>query len=374
MNLAWKDIRRQGWRFLLTGVGLGLLFAIVLGMLGIYRGLVADSTAVVDALDADLWVVQRGTRGPFAEPSVVPHSLEDRLRLVPGVATASSFTYATIQRGDGVRPLRIGLVGLSWPRDRGEALPLVAGRVLGSAHREMIVDRTLGLPLGTRLTLADDEWEIVGITQGFFTSAGDAMAFVTARDAAEIIGWTAPEAIRLAGGRRPSIQPSAATVTLLPGVPLEEVRARISTWSDVTVWTADQERDLLLRVVVEKSRKQMGMFSVLLSLVSGIIVALIVFNMTVAKTREIALIKLMGARTRVVVGLVLQQSLLLGAIGYLMANVVGYFIFPHFARRVLVTPVELTGLAVLVVAISTLASLAAIRQALRIPPTIVLGS
>ena len=35
MNLAWKDIRRQKLRFVFTGLGLGLLFSIVLAMGGI---------------------------------------------------------------------------------------------------------------------------------------------------------------------------------------------------------------------------------------------------------------------------------------------------------------------------------------------------
>ena len=59
MNLAWKDIRSQGLRFLFTGLGLGLLFAIVLAMGGIYRGMVADATMLVDAVGADLWVTSR---------------------------------------------------------------------------------------------------------------------------------------------------------------------------------------------------------------------------------------------------------------------------------------------------------------------------
>ena len=52
MNLAWKDIRRQRVRFLFTGVGLGLLFTIVLAMGGIYRGMVVDATMLIDAIDA----------------------------------------------------------------------------------------------------------------------------------------------------------------------------------------------------------------------------------------------------------------------------------------------------------------------------------
>lgn len=373
MNLAWRDIRRQGVRFLFTGLGLGLLFAIVLAMGGIYRGMVADATMLIDAVDADLWVVQRDTRGPFAERSVVPRTLEDRLRVVDGVASAETFTYATIQRGDLAHPLRIGLVGLSWPQNHGQALPLIAGRPLGQAHYEVITDRTLGLGVGDRLPLGDDTYEVVGVTTGFVSSGGDALAFVTDRDAAAILGWMAPESLRLAGGADAEVLPSAVVVRLLPGVRAEAVQARLGGWSDVTVWTGDEQRALLLHGVIDKARKQIGLFRVLLSMVSAIIVALILYNMTVAKSHEIALIKLLGGRTRVVVGMILQQALLLGAIGYGMAVAIGRVAFEHFPRRVVVTHVELAGLAALVVVISVLASVAGIVRALRIPPTLVLA-
>ncbi len=373
MNLAWKDIRRQKVRFLLTGVGLGLLFAIVLAMGGIYRGLVADATALVDAVDADLWVVQRDTRGPFAERSTVPRSLEDRLRLVEGVASARNFTYATLQRGDLDHPVRIGLVGLSWPADRGQDLPLDAGRPLDLAHREILVDRTLGEDLGATIPLGDDLYTVVGVTHGFVSSGGDALAFVTERDAAAIVGWMAPEARRMAGGAEGDALPGAVIVRLLPGEDPDAVKARLADWPEVTVWTEAEQRSLLLRGVVDKARQQIGLFRVLLSIVSAIIVALILYNMTVAKTHEIALLKLMGGRSRVVVGMILQQSLMLGGIGYAMALTVGYFAFPHFPRRVVITSSELAGLLALVVVVSVVASLAGIVRALRIPPTIVLA-
>lgn len=373
MNLAWKDIRRQKLRFVFTGLGLGLLFAVVLAMGGIYRGMVADATMLIDAVGADLWVVQRDTRGPFAERSTVPRVLEDRLRVVDGVASAERFTYATIQRGDVAHPVRIGVVGLSWPGNRGYSLPLIAGRALDEAHREMIVDRTLELELGARMPLGDDVYEVVGITRGFVSSGGDALAFVTERDADAILGWMAPESRRLAGGLRPEVLPGAVVVKLLPGVRAEDVQDRLAAWPDVTVWTAEEQRDLLLRGVIDKARQQIGLFRTLLSIVSAIIVALILYNMTVAKSYEIALLKLMGARTRVVVAMILQQSILLGAIGYGMAVAIGGLVFEYFPRRVLVGPVELGGLAVLVAGISVIASVAGIVRALRIPPTLVLA-
>jgi putative ABC transport system permease protein len=213
----------------------------------------------------------------------------------------------------------------------------------------------------------------VGITKGFVSSGGDALAFVTERDADAILGWMAPESRRLAGGLRPTVLPSAVVVKLLPGVRAADVQARLAEWPDVTVWTAGEQRDLLLRGVIDKARQQIGLFRTLLSIVSAIIVALILYNMTVAKSYEIALLKLMGARTRVVVGMILQQSLLLGAIGYGMAVAIGSVAFEQFPRRVVVGPVELGGLAVLVAVICVLASVAGIVRALRIPPTLVLA-
>ena len=47
MNLAAQDIRHNFGRFALTAVGIGLLLMIVLGMSGIYRGMIDDALLVV---------------------------------------------------------------------------------------------------------------------------------------------------------------------------------------------------------------------------------------------------------------------------------------------------------------------------------------
>ncbi len=40
-------------------------------MTGLYRGVVEDALLIVDRIGADLWVVQGGRAGPFAEGSAV---------------------------------------------------------------------------------------------------------------------------------------------------------------------------------------------------------------------------------------------------------------------------------------------------------------
>lgn len=373
MNLALRDLRHQLRRFVATGVGLGLLFAVVLAMGGIYRGLVEDATVLVDRMGADLWIVQRGTRGPFAERSTLPPIVETRARVVPGVAWARAFTTTTLQPMHHGRVLRMSLVGLAWPEDRGETLPITRGRAITQAHREIIVDRTLGVGLGERIELGDDNYRVVGIADGLIASGGDALAFATQADVAAIQGYLVPEARRTQrqAAREPGV--SAVMVRVAPGVALEDVRRRLEAWPDVSVHSAADQRTFLLEGVVDKARRQIGLFRALLAIVSAIVVSLVVFNMTVAKTREIALLKLMGARLGLIVSMIVQQSLALSLLAYGVALAVAQLAFPYFPRRVIVGTQELIGVLVLAIVIALVASLAAVRRALGIPSTTILA-
>ncbi len=365
MNLAARDIRHNFGRFALTTVGIGLLLMIVMGMGGIYRGLIHEATLLIDHIGADLWVVQGGTRGPFAEISRVPPDLEDRVRAVPGVAAARRFVSHTIQRQRAGAPLRLVVQGLSWPEDRGDWIPLMAGRPLGQAHFEMIADRSLRLELGETVTLGKDHFEVVGLTSGMVGSSGDGLAFFSVSDAESIqsdlpgealrlerqsrraraeaqdIGQVQPELLDRAVGPAsgiPAIAPpkvSAVMLTLQPGISAEVVAKTISTWSDVTVYTQQQQKDLLLSGMVDKAKRQLGLFRILLILISTIIMALIIYTLTLDKIHDIAMLKLMGARHGVIVGLILQQALLMGALGYGLAYWLGTYAFPRFPRLVL---------------------------------------
>ena len=404
MNLAVRDIRHNSGRFVFTTLGIGLLLMIVMGMGGIYRGLIHEATLLVDRVGADLWVVQGGTRGPFAEISRISASLEDRVRAVPGVAQARRFVSHTIQRMHLGRPLRMVVQGLSWPEDRGEWVPLVAGRALRQAHYEMIADLSLHLPLGEKVTLGRDVYEVVGHTRGMVGTSGDGLTFFTVSDALAIQSDVPGEAVRLeraarrarledieigrlqpllldrAAGPSGSIpalskpQVSAVLVTLQPGADAAAVRATLGNWPDITVFSTQEQKDLLLSGMVDKAKRQLGLFRVLLIIISTIIIALIIYTLTLDKIRDIALLKLIGARNGVIGGLILQQSLLMGAFGYALAWGIGQFTFPHFPRLVVVEPSDLISLGFIVLVISTLASLLGIWKALRVEPNTVLSA
>lgn len=403
MNIALRDIRHNPARFVLTSVGVGLLLMIVMGMGGIYRGLIEDATLLMDSIGADLWIVQHGTRGPFAEISRLPMNLEDRVRAVDGVGSARAFVSHVIQRERRGAPLRVAVQGLSWPDDRGDWLPLIAGRPPNAAHYEMIADKLLGLELGERITLGRDEYTVVGLTEGMVGQGGDGLAFFTVRDALAIqfdlsgesirlereartsramqqdVGKTQPFLIERAQGpsetlpATPRPMVSAILVKVAPGGDAGAVARKLSAWRDVTVYTADQQRELLLKGTVDRARRQLGLFRALLVMISAIIMSLILYTLTLDKIHDIAMLKLMGARNSVILGLILQQALLLGAVGYALAYYFGEWVFPRFPRRVIITQEDLLSLGVIVLLISVFSSLLGIWKAMRVNPNEVLS-
>jgi putative ABC transport system permease protein len=403
MNLAGRDMRHNFGRFVLTGIGLGLLLMLVMGMGGIYRGLVQEATLLVDRIDTDFWVVQRDTRGPFAEVSRVPRNLEDRVRVVPGVASSRSFLSTTIQRERDGRPLRITVQGLSWPQDRGQWLPIVAGRALGQDHYEMIVDESLKVALGNKLKLGKDTYTVVGLTRGMTSLAGDGTAFFALSDAQAIqfdqageamrmersaryaraeqidLGRTSPQVIERASGpgsEIPALGPavmSAVLVKVAPGANPEQVRQTLARWPDVSVYSTEGQRQLLLGGIVDRSKRQLGLFRILLIIVSAIIMALILYTLTLDKLHDIAMLKLIGARNGVILGLIFQQALALAVVGYGLAYLLGQWAFPLFPRRVVILPEDLVVLGGIVLGIAVASSLLGIAKALRVQPNEVLA-
>jgi putative ABC transport system permease protein len=403
MNLALRDIRYSFGRFVLTTIGVGMLLMVVLGMGGIYRGLVDDALVVTRSVGADLWVVQRDTRGPFSEVSRLPRSVVDRVAAVPGVTDAREFVYHTIQREHRGRPLRIAVLGLGWPTDKGEGLPLVAGRILAQNHFEMIADVELGLGLGEQIELGKETYTVVGLTRGMVSAAGDGIACFSSRDAQAIqfnepgesvrlerearrarageidFGRTQPSVLDRAAGPTPGIAVlsppamSAVIARLTPGADIGAVVSVFEGWADVTVYSAQEQEDLLLKGSVDRARRQILLFRVLLTIISAVIMALIIYTLVLDKLHPIALLKLIGAPNRTIVALILQQSLIMGALAYGVGYLIGQQLFPLFPRRVLVTGDDLVALAFIVLGISIVASLLGIWKAMSVAPNDAIG-
>lgn len=382
MNLALKDIRYNVMRFALTGCGIGFLMVAAIGMIGLYRGIVADALLIIDNIGADLWVVQGERDGPFAEGSSVSSTMDRRVAGIEGVVSARRFVQFSQQFGYGGTRHRATITGLDYPQDTGRWFPLAAGRRMRTGHFEAVADASIGLPLGATVRLAKDDYTVVGLTNELVDSAGDGLLFVSVNDATAIASRRPSEQVllaRAAGGTADAVatDPSqssvaqeskiaAVLVRLAPNADPARVRAAIGRWGDANVLSQAQQRDLLLNQRLWRLRIQILAFTAVLLLVTSIVVALIIYTLTMEKLHQIALLKLIGARNGVIVSMILQQAALIGISGFALAVLLAHLVFPHFPRRIVILASDLGILFTILCALCTLASWFGIARALKV--------
>ena len=395
ISLAGRDIL-HGWsKYVLTGLGLGLLIGVTLTMAGVYRGMVDDAHALLTNSRADLWVVQKDTQGPYAESSSIKDDVVRSVRGMPGVAAAANVAYLTLQVQKDGQDQRVMVVGME-PGMPGAPGYLVAGRHITRNHYEAVADVKTGFALGDTVRIRRHDYTVVGLTRRMVSSGGDPMLFVPMKDAQEtqflkdndaIVNDRARTAANPAFNRPGSpgllesvqnLQTSsrnvnAVLVQIAPGFNAEQVAEPIRRWKHLNVFTRDQMEDILVVKLIANSAKQIGMFLVILAIVSAAIVAFIIYTMTMGKLREIAVLKLIGTRDRTIAGMILQQALGLGLIGFAVGKVAATAWGPAFPKYVLLLPGDaVTGLVATLV-ICALASTLAIRVALKVDPGAAIG-
>jgi putative ABC transport system permease protein len=399
ISLAGRDILHSGAKFIFTGIGLGLLIGVTLTMAGVYRGMVDDAKVLLENSGADLWVVQKDTLGPYAEPSSLRDDVYRSLLGLQGVARAANVTYLTMQvrQGDAEKgaDVRAMVVGIT-PGQPGEPGYLIAGRQITRDHYEAVADVKTGFTLGEVIRIRRHDYTVVGLTRRMVSSGGDPMVFVSLKDGQEAQFLKDNEAILNERARtaanpalnRPgvpglldAIQASqtsnhnvnAVLVQVMPGHAAETVAREVRRWKHLQAYTHTQMEEILVAKLIATSAKQIAMFLVILAIVSAAIVAFIIYTMTLGKIREIAVLKLIGTRNRTIASMILQQALALGLIGFAVGKVAATFWAPAFPKYVLLTPNDALSGFVVVMLICALASTLAIRAALRVDPATAIG-
>ena len=318
---------------------------------------------------------------------------------MPGVAEAANVTYLTTQVHKGESDVRAMVVGIA-PGELG-ATPgwppyLVAGRQITRSHYEAVADIATGFKLGDSLAIRRNHYTVVGLTRRMVSSSGDPMVFVPLKVCPRSPVSQNNDAIwqsrqrteanpafnrpgvpglldAVIASQNTNLSVNAVLVTLKPGYAQNEVAESIQRWKRLTVYTRAQMEDILVGKLIATSAKQIGMFLVILAIVSAAIVAFIIYSLTMDKIREIAVLKLIGTRNRTIAAMIMQQALALGVIGFVVGKITATFAAPVFPKYVLLTPMDsvIGFLAVLVICI--LASIIAIRMALKVDPAEAIG-
>ena len=396
MDLALKDIRRHLGKFIATIAGVAMLLSIVLVMNGIYQGNIADGIWLIENTATDLWVVEGERGGPFNESSRMPLDSYKSIAATPGVAQASPLALYTAQRDISGKSQQFTIVGYDVFGGLGGPGRVVRGRAIAAPHYEIVADQKLGLDLGGRVVLGTHAYTVVGVTRGAVDSGGNPLVYLSLPDAQEAqfqqdnralaaaratnltrlerAGYSAEQANRLLpllSTQGDTI--NAVLVRLAPGVDATAVAAHIRDWLYFNVYSTDEERRLMLEGRLSKMSAVLGLFRALLVIVSIVIIALIVYVLTIEKIRSIATLKLIGAPNWVIVRLIMEQSLALTLASFAVAYALRELIVPGFPRTLTFVAGETAATFAVMLAGGALASLMAIWHALRTPPQLALG-
>ncbi len=108
----------------------------------------------------------------------------------------------------------------------------------------------------------------------------------------------------------------------------------------MTALTQAEQETILTGSVVQRAVNRLDSFTSILLAVSAVIIALIIYTMTMDKIREIATLKLIGAPDRIIIGMIVQQAVALGLSGFLLGAALISSAKDYFPRRVVLQPEE----------------------------------
>ncbi|SFV53451.1 ABC transporter permease protein [hydrothermal vent metagenome] len=374
INLAYKDITHSLSKFLTTAISVGVLLGIVIIMIGVYRGMVDDAKMLVDDIKADIWVVQQDTLGPFAQSSRVHEDLKNQIAYQEGIAFADAITFETFQLENRYGDFKVMLVGYD-PFSKIEIIDkskLIEGRVLQKQHYEIVVSQKTNYKLGEYIQLGRDRYRVVGITKDTVSNGGDYLIYTSLKDA-EVLQFTySNERIRSdehrgIKGSNPHLVNAIIAKTKDGYIP-QKVAKNIEQSTHKKVFTKESQKELLLQKVIRKSSKQIGMFTAILIIVSVIIIALIIYTMTLEKIKEISILKLIGIPNFTISKMIIQETVVLGILAFVAGNIFAHLISNSFPKRVLLLSSDAFGLFVVILISSIFASLFGIYKVIKTDP------
>ena len=254
---------------------------------------------------------------------------------------------------------------------------LVEGRVLQKQHYEIVVSQKTHYKLGEYIKLGRDRFKVVGITKNTVSNGGDYLIFTSLKDAQVLQFTYTNERIRsddnrgIKGGNPHLVNAIIAQVK--DGYNPKQVAKNIEISTHKTVFTKAGQTRLLLEKVIKKASKQIGMFTAILIIVSIVIIALIIYTMTLEKIKEISILKLIGISNFTISKMIIQETVTLGVLAFISGNIFARLIAGKFPKRIVLETSDAFSLFGIILIASVFASLFGIYKVIKTDPSQAIG-
>ncbi|GGE60260.1 ABC transporter permease [Nesterenkonia cremea] len=358
MYLALREVRFARGRFALMGAVVALITLLLVMLTGLTSGLARQNIAAIDSLPADRIVFGDDERDPsYTESSVDAEQLE-AWQQAANVSHAEplGISQTTAESETALSVAVFGLAEDSVMGPEGGAAPSAGETVISEE-----ISEDLGLTVGDSVTVNGQELTVSAVAPTQWYSHTPVM-------------WTAlTQWQELSPRGDPDAVGTVLAVTLqddaVPTLDGQDVDDVAGTWS----MTPTESFDALASYSSENG--SLTLMQVMLYLISALVIAAFLTVWTIQRTRDIAVLKALGAST----GYVLRDSLAEAALVlFLGASIGGLAGWAGGLAASGAAPVELTVLTTLAPAAGVLltglaAAVLAVRRVTRVDPLLALG-
>jgi putative ABC transport system permease protein len=339
-----RDLQYRARQFAIAVAGAGLVFAVTLILTGMSAGFRHEARSVVGAMDADAWIVPRGVTGPFTAQTTMPASLARTLQARRDVLEAhplAEFSHvAALPDGsrENINVLGHDIGGLGDPEWGGARARRRPG--------EAVVDERLGVHEGDRITIASHRLRVAAVVHDRSYYAGVPVVYLDLR-----------EAQRIGFEGRP-----LASAILTRGAPRPAPRG-------LSVLTNADVRDDLL-TPMDGARTAIDLIRAIMWIVAAVIIAAVTYVSALERARDFAVLKAVGGSSRSLAVSLAVQAVLASLLAALLGAGLAQVLAPAFPMPVVIERGVYLALPLIAVVVGVLASLTALRRAIRVDPAL----
>ena len=321
-NLVVSNIRQRPIRTLVSVAGVGLGVCLVMLFTGLARGMSNDLQRRSANVRAEIIFTRPGSMQITSSSANLSTKYVDLLKTVAGVEEALPVIIHILQsnRGFGLERLE----GVEWERyARVNGLQLDRGRA-PQANDEIVIDvtkaRNSRLNLGSTLSLIGDRpYRVVGIYSPEST-ARVKTSLASMQEALEAPGRCTYILVKIREGEN-KVEVARRIDRQIPGNKIQFTDEVFAS--------------------VEKSIPFLGIFLRVLvglaAVVSALVVMLAMYTTITERTREIGILKALGASRRYIVFIIESEALLISAVGlvagFAVSFVAGYLIHQEYGLQ-----------------------------------------
>ena len=308
VRLALRNLFQSKARLVVSVSGVALALTLILALDAIFLGAQQRLSAYIDESGADVFVAQRGVRTMHMSGSVLPTSIVDDIRRLPGVAAADPILYVASPVVLGSRRAPAYVIGLApdatlgtpWRIAEGESIPRP-----GEAIIDRIVAGQSGVRVGDTVQILGRQLTLVGLAEGT-TNLVNSIAFIALEDFASVRGG-APVVSYVLVKAAPGESPAALA---------ERIETNIAGVTALSRQAFAREERSLTRDMMTDVITVMNLVGFLIGLS---VLALTVYIATFARRTEFGVLKAIGAGNLHLYRVVLVQAVLSVVLGLAIA-------------------------------------------------------